>query len=278
MLTRDIVGLAASIGNHRGAYVACLTPARNSGTTGMRCASETQLRRFGPRPKFHFPRRVGKIALRRLITRNEKESFMKLKSLGIACLSAGLLYGSESAAMRLKTAAEVLTEIMAAPDRGIPQELLEKSQCVVIVPGMKKGAFIVGAQYGRGFIMCRGLSGSGWSAPAAVKVEGGSFGFQIGGSETDAIMLVLNKRGAEKLLSSKFTLGGDASVAAGPVGRTSSADTDLKLQAEILTYSRSRGVFAGVSLNGATLRPDKKSNNELYRNKRSNQQIVMGKT
>jgi len=109
-------------------------------------------------------------------------------------------------------------------------------------------------------------------------VEGGSFGFQIGGEETDAVMLVMSKRGAEKLLSSKFTLGGDASVAAGPVGRTSSADTDLQLHAEILTWSRSRGVFAGVSLNGATLRPDKESNNELYRNRRSNQQIVMGKT
>ena len=188
---------------------------------------------------------------------------MKLKRLGIACLSAGLLYGSESAATRLKTSADVLTEIMSAPDRGIPQELLEKSQCIVIVPGMKKGAFIVGAEYGRGFISCRRPSDSGWSTPAAVKVEGGSFGFQIGGSETDAIMLVMNKRGAEKLLSSKFTLGADASVAAGPVGRTSSADTDLKLHAEILTYSRARGVFAGVALNGATLRPDKEANGEV---------------
>ena len=169
---------------------------------------------------------------------------MKLRRLGIACLSAGLLYGSESAATRLKTSAEVLTEIMTAPDKGIPQELLEKSQCIVIVPGMKKGAFIVGAQYGRGFLMCRSLSGSGWSAPAAIKVEGGSFGFQIGGSETDAIMLVMNKRGADKLLSSKFTLGADASVAAGPVGRTSSADTDLKMQAEILTYSRARAAYS----------------------------------
>jgi lipid-binding SYLF domain-containing protein len=202
---------------------------------------------------------------------------MKLRRLGIACLSAGLLYGSETAATRLKTSSEVLTEIMTAPDKGIPQELLEKSQCIVIVPGMKKGAFIVGAQYGRGFIMCRGLSGSGWSAPAAVKVEGGSFGFQIGGSETDAIMLVMNKRGAEKLLSSKFTLGADASVAAGPVGRTSSADTDLKMQAEILTYSRARGVFAGIALNGATLRPDQESNAELYGGRLTNREILRGK-
>jgi lipid-binding SYLF domain-containing protein len=187
-----------------------------------------------------------------------------------------VLYGGESAATRLKTSAEVLTEIMSAPDKGIPDELLEKAQCVVIVPGIKKAAFIVGGKYGKGFIECRRVSGKGWSAPAAVKVEGGSFGFQIGGSETDAIMLVMNKRGAEKLLSSKFTLGADASVAAGPVGRTASADTDLKLQAEILTYSRARGVFAGVALDGATLRPDNETNTEMYGGRRTNKQILRG--
>jgi lipid-binding SYLF domain-containing protein len=215
-----------------------------------------------------------------------KERFMKLKRLrrlGIACLSAGVLsagvlYAGESAATRLKASATVLTEVMATPDKGIPQELLENSECIVIVPGMKKAAFIVGGNYGRGFMLCRQPSGSGWSAPAGVKVEGGSVGFQIGGSETDVIMLVMNKRGAEKLLSSKFTLGADASVAAGPVGRTSSADTDLKMHAEILTYSRSRGAFAGVSLDGATLRPDDDSNGELYHTKRTNQEIVMGNT
>jgi SH3 domain-containing YSC84-like protein 1 len=139
---------------------------------------------------------------------------------------------------------------------------------------MKKGAFIVGGQYGRGFMLCRLPSGAGWSAPPGVKVEGGS----VGGSETDAIMLVMNEKGAEKLLSSKFTLGADASVAAGPVGRSSSAGTDLKMTAEILTYSRSRGVFAGVALDGATLRPDDDSNAELYHTKRTNKEIVMGKT
>jgi lipid-binding SYLF domain-containing protein len=211
---------------------------------------------------------------------------MKLKrfmGLGIACLSAGVLsagvlYAGEDAAARLKASAEVLTEVMATPDKGIPQELLDNSECIVIVPGMKKAAFIVGGNYGRGFMLCRQPSGSGWSAPAGVKVEGGSVGFQIGGSETDVIALVMNKRGAEKLLSSKFTLGADASVAAGPVGRTSSADTDLKMHAEILTYSRSRGAFAGVSLDGATLRPDDDSNAELYHTKQTNQEIVMGNT
>jgi lipid-binding SYLF domain-containing protein len=199
-------------------------------------------------------------------------------SLLIASLSAGALLAADSAATRLGAADEVLGEIMSAPDKGIPQDLLDKSQCIVIVPGLKKGAFIVGGKYGRGFILCRNESGSGWSAPAGVIVEGGSLGFQIGGQETDAVMLVMSKTGADKLLSSKFTLGGDASVAAGPVGRTSSADTDLKMRAEILTYSRARGVFAGVSLNGATLRPDKDSNRELYGGELSNQQIVMGKT
>ena len=203
---------------------------------------------------------------------------MKLKRLGIICLSAGVLYGGESAATRLKTSAEVLTEIMSAPDKGIPDELLDNAQCIVIVPGIKKAAFIVGGKYGKGFIECRRASGKGWSAPAAVKIEGGSFGFQIGGSETDAIMLVMNKRGAEKLLTSKFTLGADASVAAGPVGRTASAGTDLKMQAEILTYSRSRGVFAGVALDGATLRPDNETNTEMYGGRRTNKQILRGGT
>ena len=196
--------------------------------------------------------------------------------ISLLCLTAGYLCAAETAAERLQTSAAVLAEVMQAPDKGIPQDLLDKAQCVVIIPGMKKGAFIVGGKFGKGFFLCRRHSGVGWSAPAAVRVEGGSFGFQIGGSETDVIMLVMNQRGAQKLLSSKFTLGGDASVAAGPVGRTTSADTDLKMHAEILTYSRARGVFAGVALNGATLRPDEDTNAELYGEKLTNQQIVMG--
>ena len=210
---------------------------------------------------------------------------MKLKELrrfGLCCigagvLSAGMLFAGENAASRLKASSDVMKEVMATPDKGIPQELLQSSQCIVIVPGMKKAAFVIGAEYGKGFILCRQASGIGWSAPAAIMVEGGSFGFQIGGSETDVVMLVMNSGGVNKLLSSKFTLGGDASVAAGPVGRTSSADTDLKLHAEILSYSRSRGAFAGISLEGATLRPDEDSNAELYGKKLTNEQIVLGK-
>jgi lipid-binding SYLF domain-containing protein len=201
---------------------------------------------------------------------------MTLKRLVVACLSAGVLFAGETSSARLADADAVLQEVMNTPDKGIPHDLLEKARCVVIVPGLKKGAFIFGGKYGRGYILCH--EGSGWSAPAGVTVEGGSFGFQIGGEETDAIMLVMNQGGAAKLMQSKVTLGGDASVAAGPVGRTASADTDLQMRAEILTYSRSRGIFAGISLQGATLRPDKESNNELYRSHKSNQQIVMGKT
>jgi lipid-binding SYLF domain-containing protein len=175
---------------------------------------------------------------------------------------------------RLKEAAAVFTEIMDTPDKAIPQELLEKAHCAVIVPGLKKGAFIIGAKYGRGFLTCRKQGGVGWSAPAGVRVEGGSLGFQIGGSETDVVMLVMNERGAERLLSSKFTLGGDASVAGGPVGRSVTAQTDATMRAEILSWSRSRGVFAGISLQGATLREDIDANEALYGSKKTNREIV----
>ena len=177
---------------------------------------------------------------------------------------------------RLNAAADVLREIMAAPDKGIPKDLLDKAACAVIVPNVKKGAFIVGAKYGRGFIMCRNKNGRGWSAPGGVKVEGGSVGFQIGGSETDVVMLLMNQSAIDKLLSSKFTIGADASAAAGPVGRTASAQTDAQLHAQLLTYSRAQGLFAGVSLDGATLRPDDDANKDMYGRKMSNKDVVLG--
>jgi len=203
---------------------------------------------------------------------------MRLTCVALLLATSGLLHAANDAAKRLDDAAEMLSDIMSAPDKGIPQDLLNRAQCVVLVPGLKKGAFIVGAKYGKGFMLCRKPSGVGWSAPAAVRIEGGSFGFQIGGSETDVVMLVNSESGARKLMQSKFTLGGDASVAAGPVGRTSSAETDAQLHAEILTYSRSRGVFAGISLQGATLRPDEDWNRELYGKPLTNKEIVMGDT
>jgi len=179
---------------------------------------------------------------------------------------------------RLAAATEVFRETMAMADQSIPQDLLNKAHCVVIVPGLKKGAFIVGAKYGRGFAFCRIEGGQMWSAPGTMRVEGGSFGFQIGGSETDVIMLVMNAKGKDKLLASKFTVGGDASAAAGPLGRTAAAQTDAQMRAELLTYSRARGVFAGISLDGATMRQDWEATKELYGEEVPNQQIMSGDT
>src|ERR1017187_2209454 len=175
---------------------------------------------------------------------------------------------------RLNEAAAVFSEVMGAPDKGIPQELLEKAHCIVIVPSVKTAAFIVGAKFGKGYLSCRDKSGAGWSAPATVRIEGGSVGFQIGASETDLILLVMTDRGADKLMQSKFTLGAEASVAAGPVGRTTTAQTDLQMHAEILSWSRSQGVFAGIALEGATLREDLDDNAALYGSKLENRDIV----
>jgi lipid-binding SYLF domain-containing protein len=174
---------------------------------------------------------------------------------------------------RLDEAAAVFSEVMAAPDKGIPQELLENAHCVVIVPGLKTAAFIVGGKYGKGYLSCRN-GGAGWSAPGTVRIEGGSVGFQIGGSETDLIMLVMNARGADKLLESKFTLGAEGSVAAGPVGRTATAQTDIQMKADILSWSRSQGLFVGLALEGATLRQDLDDNAVIYGKKLGNREIV----
>ena len=185
-----------------------------------------------------------------------------------------LMASSKEAVNRLDESAAVFQEVMATPDRAIPQELLEKAHCIVIVPGVKKAAFIVGGKYGKGYLFCRKASGTGWSAPGTIRIEGGSFGFQIGASETDVIMLVMNKRGVNHLLSSKFTLGGEAAVAAGPVGRAATADTDAQMSAEILSWSRSKGLFAGLSLAGATLRQDLDDNQTLYGKRLENRKIV----
>jgi lipid-binding SYLF domain-containing protein len=201
---------------------------------------------------------------------------MRIQMMAVALLSTGAaLFGQSATANRLEDAATVFNEIMASSDKAIPQELLDRAHCIVVVPGLKKGAFIIGAKYGRGFVSCRKKNGIGWTGPGAVRVEGGSFGFQIGGSEIDVIMLVMNERGAQRLLSSKFTLGADASVAAGPVGRTATAQTDAYMTAEILSWSRSRGVFAGIALNGATLRPDRSVNRDIYGKELDNKQIIL---
>ena len=163
---------------------------------------------------------------------------------------------------RIKAASDVLNEIQGAPDQGIPEEVLGSAECVAVVPSMLKGGFIVGARYGRGVASCR--TPKGWSAPAFMVVEGGSFGLQIGGQAVDLVMLIMNQDGMKNLLSSKFKLGADASVAAGPVGRHAAADTDWKLRAQVLSYSRARGVFAGLELSGAAIKQDKDSTRDFY--------------
>ena len=176
---------------------------------------------------------------------------------------------------RLRAAADTFQEVMQTPDKGIPRDLLEKAQCVVIIPGMKKAAFVVGGQYGRGFATCRTTSGE-WSGPAALRLAGGSFGLQLGGNSTDLFLLVMNQQGLNHLLSDKFTIGADATAAAGPVGRNASADTDVLLHAEILSWSRSRGAFAGVSLNGTTVETDKSEDQKLYGKAMDNKEIIQG--
>ena len=193
----------------------------------------------------------------------------------VACVSSAQPVNAQTVA-RLENTVAVFDEVTTMGDRAIPVDLLKKAQCVAIVPGLKKGAFVVGAKYGRGFVSCR--TGSSWSAPAGIRMEGGSIGFQIGGTEIDVILAIMNERGVKRLLSNKFTLGADASVAAGPVGRTASAQTDAAMTAEILSWSRSRGVFAGVALEGATLRGDPDANLDLYGKRLELRQIVTGAT
>ena len=177
---------------------------------------------------------------------------------------------------RLKEATAVLNELMSGGDKGIPHELLSKAHCAVIIPGAKKGGFFIGAQYGRGFATCRQKDGTGWGAPAAVRMEGGTIGAQIGGAETDIFMLVMNENGMKKLLDSKFTLDASAGVAAGPLGRSTTAQTDAQMRAEILSWSRQRGAFAGLTLGGGTLRNDLDENEELYGKRLTNKEVLLG--
>jgi SH3 domain-containing YSC84-like protein 1 len=177
---------------------------------------------------------------------------------------------------RLQSSSFAFREVMHEPDKGIPLDLFDKSRCIVIIPGVKKAAFIVGGKYGRGFVSCRRNGTGRFGTPAAIRIEGGSYGLQIGGSSTDVFMLIMNEGGMKKLLSDKFTIGGEAEAAAGPVGRDTSANTDVLLHAEILSWSRSRGLFAGLSLEGSTLRPDEGEDTKLYGERVTNEQILEG--
>jgi lipid-binding SYLF domain-containing protein len=191
-------------------------------------------------------------------------------ALGCAPLSAADTKVTE----RLGDAADFFSEVMSAPDKAVPQDLLNKAPCVILIPGLKKAAFIFGAKYGLGFAVCRAAGGVGWGPPAAVRVEGGSAGFQIGISSTDVLLLVMNEHGMKHLTTSKFTIGAEATAAAGPVGRDAAAQTDALMNAEILSWSRSHGLFAGVSLDGATLRNDLDVNREMYGQPWDNKKVL----
>ena len=189
---------------------------------------------------------------------------MRARVFVLVTLLAALLPAQNREVRRVLEAADVFDEVMGIKDRAIPQELLDRAECVGIIPALKKGAFIVGGQYGKGVITCRPDHGDGWTGPSTMRLEGGSFGLQIGGAEVDLVLLIMNKRGTDRLLRSKFTLGGGAMVSAGPVGRSAAAETDVLLSAEILAWSRARGLFAGVSLAGSTLRQDAGDNEKIY--------------
>lgn len=185
-----------------------------------------------------------------------------------------VLAKDNASAQRLAAATAVLAEILDATEQSLPIELLEKATCVVIVPDLRTAAFVIGAKYDSGYLSCRRVGLTGWSSPGTVRIEGGDLGFQIGGSSTDLVMLLMNRRGLDKLLDSRLTLGVDGSVAAGPVGRTVTAQTDAQMHADILSWSRSQGLFAGVALEGATLRQDLDDNDRLYGKKLSNRDVV----
>jgi SH3 domain-containing YSC84-like protein 1 len=184
---------------------------------------------------------------------------------------------TDEPAKRIDASVTVLNEIMGAGDHSIPRDLLEKSQCVGIVPSLKRAGLILGAKYGKGVLTCRTDSGAGWSAVSTIRIEGGSIGAQIGVGETDLVFIVMNESGMRKLMRDKFTFGGDASVMAGPVGRSAEARTDAMMSAEILSYSRAHGVFAGISLEGATLRPDNEDNQKIYGKTITQEELLTGK-
>ncbi len=200
-----------------------------------------------------------------------------LLTLVLCCCCAVSTFAQDKEKQRLKESYEVMEAVIGMPDKGIPRDLLNKAECVVVFPSVKKAAFVVGASYGRGVMTCRsGAEFRGpWSAPAFFALEGGSFGLQIGGQATDFVLLVMNEKGARSVMTSKVKLGGDASVAAGPVGRTSSAETDIVMNAEILSWSRNKGVFAGISLTGSTLRSDDDANKNLYGKDLNAKQIIL---
>jgi lipid-binding SYLF domain-containing protein len=197
------------------------------------------------------------------------------KTLALFCIGTVIVFAQEETPdKRLRHSADTLREIMATPDKAIPRDLMRRAKCVVVVPNMKKAAFVVGGEYGRGFAACR--SDAGWSGPAAVRLAGGSFGLQLGAQSADIVLLVMNERGLSHMLSDKFKIGVDAAAAAGPVGRDAKADTDILMNAEVLSWSRTRGLFAGVSLEGTVVEHDNGENSKLYGSAVTDRQILTG--
>jgi len=202
-----------------------------------------------------------------------------IASLLATSLTGPALFAADTKAdqeKRIREAGDVMREIMDTKDQAIPNDLLDRARCVGVIPNMKRAGFIVGAKYGKGVVVCRGDAGD-WSAPSMVRIEGGNVGLQIGAGETDVVFVVMNQKGMDKLMEDKFTVGADASAMAGPVGRSASAQTDAMMRAEILSYSRSRGVFAGITLDGSTLRPDADDNKDLYGRAITQREILTGK-
>jgi lipid-binding SYLF domain-containing protein len=200
---------------------------------------------------------------------------MKLFIGAVAVMLAAVpMFAQKGTAGRLVAATDDLKDALRANDKGIPQDLFDKATCVVVIPNLKQGGFIIGAKYGRGFFSCRRPSGVGWSAPGSVKVEGGKFGLLIGAADTNVVMLVMNRDGMRHLVSDRFVVGGEASAAAGPIGRDSSAETDAEMHAEILTYSRQSGIYGGLSLDGSTIHQDTDANKDLYGHDVSNSQLL----
>lgn len=202
---------------------------------------------------------------------------MRYTLLTLSALSlAPMMFGADDVDKRIRESANVLQEILNAGDKSIPRDLIERSHCVGVIPNLKRAGFIVGAKYGKGVVTCRLHETGKWSAPSTIRIEGGSVGFQIGAGETDVVFVVNNQHGEDALMKDKFTVGADASAMAGPVGRSAEAETDAMMKAEILAWSRSRGVFAGVALEGATMRPDNDDNRKIYGREEAQREILHG--
>lgn len=209
-----------------------------------------------------------------MLEKNKIRQFIKVSTIFLILIFCINFKLGNDEVKRINNSVDVLNQLMATPDESVPSDIMDNAECIAVIPSLKKGAFIFGARYGKGLVSCRKTNAE-WTAPAFFEIKGGSFGFQIGGQTIDLVLFIMNKQGINHLLQDKFTLGGDASVAAGPVGRRVNAETDAKMQAQILAYSRAQGLFAGISLTGAVMKPDKDANRHLYGKSISAKEILV---